>query len=256
MTDPIPPAQRAAIEYLRRNGYLATVTELVKSLTAPFFWREPDQLPERQEQGGTICFVDTGERLLGVTAGHVHAAIVERLASGAATACQIGGHTFDPVRCLIEYDERQDLATYALSEIQIAAAGAHVHRPLTWPPAAPEGPAYIAGGWPWALTASRDTESDHFFLHFIAPCARSSATNLIIPINTATSVPWGATALPPGTNIGGMSGGPLFVAYERQQIAMLALAGIIYEYHQSMEVLYARPLSLIRADGTIRSELL
>lgn len=50
--------------------------------------------------------------------------------------------------------------------------------------------------------------------------------------------------------------GPVFAVFERQQIPMLGSTGIIYEYHKSLEVLYARPLSLIRADGTIRSELL
>src|SRR5688572_18634264 len=124
-------------------------------MSAPYYWDEPERGPERR-RGGTMCFVHTGSRLLGITAGHIHQTIVERLRDGRSTWCQVGGHTFNPEARLIDCNIRLDLATYDVSEIQVNAVGADIHHAPLWPPTIDASDAYVVGGWPWTLSSREE----------------------------------------------------------------------------------------------------
>jgi hypothetical protein len=47
-----------------------------------------------------------------------------------------------------------------------------------------------------------------------------------------------------------MSGGPVY-AIRESPFTQLILVGIVYEYQPSFELALARPLTLVRVDGTI-----
>ena len=55
--------------------------------------------------------------------------------------------------------------------------------------------------------------------------------------------------------VGGVSGGPVFRVIEAfdqpEQRVYYELVGIVYEYHESWQVMRARPIRHIRPDGTI-----
>jgi hypothetical protein len=254
MTDPLTGRQHAWLKQMANSGYLPTIEKWARELTAPFYWDEPEEREARRRKGGTMCFVHTGSQLIGVTAGHIHATIAERLRDGRSRWCQIGGHTFQPRERLIDFDLKMDLATYELSEIQVNAARANIHYARTWPPGVSEADAYIVGGWPWELSERGVRRSTHYFLHFIARLSSASPSNLGIVTATSKSIPWGRNSLPPGTNLGGMSGGPVYGVSE-QGLSMLSLVGIVYEYQPGFEIAFARPLSLVNADGSLRREI-
>ncbi len=186
--------------------------------------------------------VDTGRRVVGVSAAHIHRAWADAHESG-GLACQIGGHSFDPSNCLLDIDDDLDLATYAVSEIQVVAARAHVHTPSTWPPKLDESEPRVlmACGWPWALTVNRDHEVDHFFLHFFSVRTDVTDRRLIVETDTSTSVAWSPMSPPPGTNIGGMSGGSVYQVHARG-LRVLTLVGVISEYSKRDEYLLATPI--------------
>ena len=165
-------------------------------------------------------------------------------------ACQVGGHSFDPERCLVSIDERLDLAVYGLSEIQVNAARADIHYAPVWPPKVDNRDAHLIGGWLWSLNEERDGEVTHSFLHFVTRLSTNSETQLGIVTGTSTSIPWGPNPLPQGANLGGMSGGPVYRVSEAG-LSQITLVGIVYEYQPNYEIALARPLSLLDDLGKI-----
>ena len=145
-----------AVRQLHRSGFLSTLESNAKRLTAPFYWYAPEgPLGSRTLGGGTICFIHTGHRLLGVTAAHIHRACVAELEQNPATACQIGGHSFHPAEHLVDIDDDLDMATYGLSEIQTNADGADIHAPPAWPPVGRHSPpSQVQDGQRHAITRS------------------------------------------------------------------------------------------------------
>jgi hypothetical protein len=246
----LTPEQEARLRTFVVSGFLPVLETAMRRMSAPFWWHTPALEGGGMTRGGTICFVHTGQRLIGVTAAHVHREISRLRGDSAGVWCQIGGHTFSPEACLIDIDDDLDLATYSLSEIQVAASLADVHHAVRWPPVVDPKAACIVGGWPWQLSSSREKATDFQFLHFIGRLDSHSEQQLGAVTATSTSIPWGPRALPQGTNLGGMSGGPIFSLAE-SGVTHLALIGIVYEYQPGFEIVLGRPLSLVAESGEI-----
>ena len=246
--------QPDALGDLVKSGFIPTVEEIAKRLTAPFYWYAPERRGgSRTIGGGTVCFVDTGVRLLGLTAAHVHQACMTALERDPDLGCQIGGHSFQPSKRLIDIDDDLDLATYELSKIQVNAAGADIHAPPTWPPRLTDDDELVViGGWPWRSVVEQIGSSTHDFVFFIGRSSGASERSLSMATFRSTSIPYGTRSLSPDLNMGGMSGGPMYVL-KQDLIARLELVGILFEYNPSplMELMLARPLSRIAADGKL-----
>jgi hypothetical protein len=50
-----------------------------------------------------------------------------------------------------------------------------------------------------------------------------------------------------------MSGGPVVVAFDHGPVFSWALSGVIYELHQSFEIIKASRADFIREDGLVKS---
>ena len=253
MADPVQGGREArqpkALEHARDSGLLATLEQWAKHMTAPLWWDEHGPAGVRR-WGGTLCLVHTGERLLGVSAAHVHTTLVAALSEGRADGCQVGAARFDPMAALLDIDERRDLVSYRLSEIQAHGMDADIHRPRAWPPQLLEHAAYFVCGWPSELQERGEGTRTHYFAHYIARLSDRSRDAIVIALNPATSRPWGAARIPPGANLGGMSGGPVYV-FDERGLATLTLVGVVSEYADLFDGVRAVPLSIMRADGTI-----
>lgn len=197
-----------------------------------------------------MCFVQTGARIVGVSAAHVHDEIVTLKAQFDGVHCQVGGHVFEPGKRIVDIDRDLDIVTYDFSEISTNAARANVNTPLSWPPRGADGSTILACGWPSELWTPGKKSHDFEFLHFIALLQQNNPSQVGVVTFTSTSIPWGERALPAGTTLGGMSGGPVFRLIE-QPLTRLELVGIIYEYQPTFELILARPLTLIGKDGSI-----
>ena len=65
--------RKDAFDRMERAGYLPAMRQLALSLCAPFWWHgQGGDGPYRILHNGTICYVHTGERVIGVTADHVY----------------------------------------------------------------------------------------------------------------------------------------------------------------------------------------
>ena len=127
---------------------------------------------------------------------------------------------------------------------------AYAHSPTSWPPISGDTDDVYIGGWLWSMTDDSAHESTHSFLSFVGKLTAQSSRDLIMGVFKSTSVPWGSSSLPPDTNLGGMSGGPLY-AIRTDPLMRLELIGITYKYSKDSETAYARPVSLIQSDGRL-----
>ena len=237
--------------WLTESGILPTVENQVKRHSAPYFWYDSSNLLTEQDRDcATICFVNTGQRIIGISANHVHEECVKALSRNGQVVCQIGGVTFDPCDRLIDRSSRLDLVTYDMSEIIVNQVDADIHHAFEWPPDLdPEG-LLIIGGWVDELTRVHSRNSTYSFLHFIAYSDMIGEAQIGVVTYTSTSHPWGKESLPPDTNLGGISGGPVFLVRE-DPLTRLSLIGIIYEYGPTFEIIKACPLTVVREDGRI-----
>src|SRR5438067_581434 len=107
----LSPEQQRGLKPYVDSGFLSVIEELMKKMTAPFWWYDPT-LPRANQRikGGTVCGVNTGKRILGITAAHVHNEYVLTKASRPKLHCQLGAMTFDPERQLVDSDDRLDIA--------------------------------------------------------------------------------------------------------------------------------------------------
>jgi hypothetical protein len=80
----VSEAQRLAwIRHQGDRGLLGTLSNAVNEMCAPLWWSAPEaDDPAKRRQAGTVCLVRTPERLIGITANHVHAAVASRLDNG------------------------------------------------------------------------------------------------------------------------------------------------------------------------------
>ncbi|MEO7963660.1 MAG: hypothetical protein ABIT38_07090 [Gemmatimonadaceae bacterium] len=239
-----------ALAALVDSGVLPTLEHASRRMSVPIWWHHPSAEHEALKKSGSVCFVHTGERLIAISAAHVHRDYEAIRHDVPDVVCQLGAHTFQPHAQLIDIDDRLDLVTYAVSEWQVMAADADIHNSRSWPPSIDPKAVCLVGGWPWRLTTSRAEASDFQFLHFLGVPDSHSDKNLGLVTATASSIAWGPRALPSGLQLGGMSGGPFFTLHETG-LVHLTLTGIVYEYHEEFEIVFGRPLSLINADGSL-----
>ena len=68
----------------------------MKSMSLPFWWHGPTPDDPEIYNNGTLCLVDTGKRVVGVTAWHVWEWYRKRLEIGKPFVCQFGGLTVQP----------------------------------------------------------------------------------------------------------------------------------------------------------------
>ena len=110
----------------------------------------------------------------------------------------------------------------------------------------------IVGGWVSDLTQENSDSSTNSFLHVFARCDNYTEQKIGVAIYPSTSVAWGDSALAAGTELGGLSGGPVFVVRE-EPLTEVYQVGVVFEYQPTYEIILARPLSLVGSEGEILS---
>ena len=123
------------------RAYRAAMSKLAESTCAPFWWSlaQDPGAAARILNNGTISYVDTGTRKIGVSANHVYRRYLEHLSEHGASAveCQFGGSTIQPERRMIGQSQQWDIVTFEIPEVFV---GASVRNPKTyhhapqWPP--------------------------------------------------------------------------------------------------------------------------
>jgi Trypsin-like peptidase domain len=246
--------RKAALDRAERAGYLPALRSLAQGICVPFWWHGGGVDGRYQIlHNGTVCFVDTGDRKIAITADHVYRQYLTDKDNDATVVCQFGGATIEPERHLVHRDHEQDLATFELSDVYIGATGGSTHCPLTWPTEALKlGDAVLLGGYPGVLRVEGAVTADLPFQWFAGAVTSVSSWNISLHLDLP-NLHWPLHETKQlNAKLGGMSGGPVF-KFISSPIERLVLAGFIYEYHETYELILARPAACIGRNGTVSS---
>lgn len=245
--------QKAGIDQLERSGYLPQLRRLAQRMCAPFWWSTAGT--DRKHfilHNGTVCFLNTGSRLIAISADHVYAAYLADKARYPDLGCQFGGATFTPEEYLIDRDTALDLATFDFPELLIAPAGAIAHYPVTWPtPLVQKREVVLLGGYPGNLREEKVTIAEIPFQTFALPVTDVLPDHMILHLDLP-NVHWPfheEQAI--NDRFYGASGGPVFRCIEAAPIDRLELVGFIFEYSESFDIVRATHASKVASDGRI-----
>lgn len=108
----------------------------------------------------------------------------------------------------------------------------------------------MLGGYPGnrRLEGSGTLQTD--FVHLISRVAQSSSDHISFQLELQNSLWATDRRLENQPDLGGLSGGPIF-RHHAELIEALEFVGIIYEVHQSYELIFARHAECINRDGSL-----
>lgn len=189
---------------------------ILKACCAPIYWYRIDRQDLSILHNGTVTFVSTPERALGVTAAHVLRAYLADAESG-GVRLQIDNIVVDDLRTrIIDIEDKLDIATFALDDALLHNANKTIVPLANWPPRPPqEGRGIMLSGYP---AVERNVESNQvsFGLFTSLVIARTvtdvQITWLIEPEESLANAQ--IPAPPPLYGLGGISGGPLISWFE------------------------------------------
>jgi hypothetical protein len=256
------PRQKAAFDALHRAGYLHEVGEMLRHMNVAFWWSGIVNGDVQILNNGTMCYVDTGTRKIGVTADHVYAKYLEQKATVDSVELQLGENTINIEPRLIDRDSRLDLATFDVPEVFVTAnLETHYHMALKWPPdPVRPGEVVIHGGYPQVLR-DPETKRVHFgFQHFASAVNEVKAEGVIV-LDPGRDPYWpGHEGERLNTEYHGQSGGPVYRVIDAnvskggtEPVDRFELVGFIYQ--QLHDLVLARASVFIAPNGTILREL-
>ena len=120
---------------LEKSGYLKQVREFAMATCVPFFWSTQQAGASAHIlHNGTVCYVDTGERQIGITNNHVYQQYIDDLASIPDVEAQFNGNTIRPETRLIDRNKELDLATLDVPAIFVSSSTRNLvhHKPAGW----------------------------------------------------------------------------------------------------------------------------
>lgn len=222
--------------------------QIIMRCCRPLYWYRLE-LDAPILANGTVTFVRTPERLLGVTAAHV---LLNYLASKgeAATGVQLGTTRIDDLGDrIIRINEARDMATFDLEGFDLARIGGEPIVPLaTWPPLPPqEGRGIMLGGFPGLDRQIAGPMEVDFGLFTALGIARRVTDD---QITWMVDRDHGVGDLPPNYDLGGISGGPLISKFLSNGIETYRLAGIVSEAQPQLEYVVAKRADILCPDGT------
>jgi hypothetical protein len=195
----------------------------------------------------SACVIDLSNTVYVLTAAHVYTEYKSRVERNALVRWQImfpaaddGGLArsvaFDPRERLRSIDIANDIVALELTSDEAAIAGACVcSMPLGWPPPRPEpGALATASGYP-ALYRDRLGHKRFEFkaLSFLLEVTTSGEFHVTMQWNRDEIVRLSGPPVPePGVNLGGLSGGPVFLVSDLSY----PIVGIVTDFHSSYEI--------------------
>lgn len=251
------PDFKARAERAERSGYLPALRDLVMRHAAPFFWcgRASESDPLQVRHNGTVTFVNTGSKVIGITADHVLAGYNrERQLDLIDFEAQWGGATVLPERQVIDRNGDLDLATFEAPQVLLNQVNAYPHTCREWPPApARKGDLVVFGGFSGSLRTEGPGRLDSPFQCFAGRVHDATPERVSVHLDP-DSIYWpGRPNETINSDLGGCSGGPVFRVVS-EPVEYLELLGIVYEHSSAFGLHFFRPVSLIQPDGSISVE--
>lgn len=230
--------------------------ELIASCCVPLFWFAAADGTRTVLGNGTVTLVKTPTRTIGLTADHVVAGCLEAFDRGGVVP-QIGDASLHTLRSrLISRSDELDLASFELGDlIGRFGAGWRGKLPLeSWPPSPPqEGRGIMIGGYPGIERRVIDKGNISFGIFTALGIARTVSDDQISCLfeREYLVVENDIPSLPPNTDLGGISGGPVITVIDSpSNIVSFRLGGIVSEASAELEKVFAKRVDFIKDDGS------
>lgn len=246
--------RKEALDCAEAAGYLPHIRAIAQNSTAPIWWsRSSSPIGSAVLHNGTLTLVNTGEKTICITAGHVYSKYLEHKREFNDLECQIGSVRINLEDYFIDHSVSLDLATFGISPVLLAASRASAHGAPKWPPEQLlESDIVILGGYPGLLRIERRRQLGTPFVSFLARVAQTSLDHSAIQLNLEDAYwPDDSSGVAPASELGGMSGGPLF-RYRTEPVEYFEIAGFIYQASTSYGIIFARHASCIDGSGHIK----
>ena len=195
---------------------------------------------EAHHASGVMVF--TGKTLCLCIAQHIVAKYRQLRQTNNRLVFQAGNVSFDPEPRILFESVADDLIVLGMNGSDQSHIPAHTWICAVWPPPSPVNEEYVAfAGLPTAYRNNAGSQLQFAIVGGILQVISTSRNNFKVYMDRDTLISVrGPHVPPPGTNWGGMSGGPVFRLVDGQP----DLCGIITDFGQSLEVYYMAPLSL------------
>jgi hypothetical protein len=219
-----------------------------------FFGESPHLSPAASINNATATLLKLQDRFLGVTCQHVLEGY-RRSKATRKTVFQLGPVQLDPERHLISEDRDHDLAIFDLTPFVGAFEGlatAKFVEPSTWPPeSVSTSDVLCLGGFPGIWREQVGPGHLRFYSYSTGAgevfsvvddkiVTRVQLQDCISQINDGKV--WGS--------LGGLSGSPVF-AWRNTPILVAEFVGIVYEYQESLDLMFVRAAKVILQDGSL-----
>lgn len=223
---------------------------------AAFFGEPPKKDGVSHINNGTVSLIDLGGGPMAITCAHVIEGYREKVKQFGDALFQIGHVVINPIEQLISESAELDLATIKISEDQAAAImsdgqiGSCFFKPVKWPAPAVSVNDYVAfGGFP-GLWRERVSYNELVFPSYSSGASRIASVSEDRFASQFEREYWiesfSTDDLMELNGLGGLSGGPAFM-YKGLHWDFV---GIIYEFSNAYDIMFFRPSSLIRNDGS------
>ncbi len=252
---PNHPIDEHRARQLVAGDYGDACRQFIQGCCAPLHWWRLDTPEHEIIDNGTLTFIQTPQRLLGVTAAHVIRGY-EKAAAKERVRLQFADAVIDDLADrVIQINDRLDLVTVALDPTVIARLGRTIAPISLWPPMVPqEERGIMLGGYPGQERDEFKPLNVMFGLFTALGVAKTVTDDQVTWIVDrefeVESI--GVPSMPPHYVLGGISGGPLITAIEKPlNFVTFRLGGIISEAHAGFEYVIAKRGDLIQPDGAI-----
>jgi hypothetical protein len=248
---------------------LEQVADFTLRVYTPLFWHDR-QVPFPKEVEGGSCFVlRFCERLVGVTADHVLRAYQAKRDVISTLVCQLRVMPFLLHEVIIDCDPDLDLATFRLSEAELAKIeGTPVDCRDEWPPPSPARlRALSLAGFPKTMIVTYPDRSASFRAYGALPAIEDfNERDILVTYDPARDQHIGTLPRPPlGLNLSGCSGGPVLMHGTRAGLHRWFPVGMINSGSkkdtgepasrgeaEDFDTIRIRRIHFIREDGTIK----
>jgi len=207
---------------------------------------------------GSSFFLEIDDRLFAVTASHVYSGFLRgKEISGRNIKCKIGNLDFDPIARLRGHSVGVDIVTFDISkeELEVIGKQAIVSTSALWPPPHPfTGQTAMVAGFPGEGRLWLNQQSISFGLYIgRQPVGTASDHSITCPLEREHWIEVGGLrSMPEGSDLGGISGGPLLLPMEANGVWSLSLGGVISEAPAGLiETIVSVPSHFIGRDGGV-----
>jgi len=210
---------------------------------------------------GTVTLVDFGSGQMAITCSHILDEYRKRLKDNNKFVFRIGNTVLNPLEYLIDESPELDLATINLSGIDIndislgKEIGTSFFHAENWPPSDVKVGDYVAfGGFPgkWKEQVS---SGDLMFDSFSGGSTEISSINEEYFICKFEREYWiESLDIKNGRDLhelGGLSGGPVFLIRGNNGIMYHEFVGVVCEFHEGFDLLRISKAKFINKDGSI-----